>query len=232
MLPWDAATILASSPVPSVASLFALPDGPWIGTDIQENHAVGVIQGELRFLGSWDDIRGKTLDFNILPTSLDLGGQPIITKSLPVSVHQIGPPRKEHKMPDTSTVATWGGVAAYTEGDCATLGCVIVQGYCGNFAGMAGQVLTKGASKVVVSMRLESDGTYINEPSSLSSIRLLTPLGQSLTSDKEGQWEFDHVEQVWTYDTEGHDVIGFAIESSSYCHGWGGPIIVESIRAE
>lgn len=233
MLPWGAARILASTPIESVAALLIPPNNQWNGTDKHKDNSVGIIQSEFRFSGPWDDIRGKTLEFNVFPTSLDLGGEPISTRLITVPVYQIGPALQEHTMSDTSTVATWNSVSSYSEGDCATLGCVIIQGDCEKYAGLAGQLLTKGATKVILSMRLYPSGSYLQPPSKLTMVSVVDSNGDELNRDQDEPWDLENVKQVWTYDTQGSDVVGFVIQNATYCHGWDwGPIIVESVRAE
>jgi hypothetical protein len=236
MLPWRTTRLLASRPSPDISAQLALPSSQWSATDLVEPDAEGIIAATLAFSGAWDAIRGQTLAVSVLPGMVDLSGAPVATSELAISVHEIGPPLPAHPMFDTSGVASWGAVEPYGEGACATLGCLRIGGYpqmhgCGVLAGIGGQLLTEGKTEAVLSMRLESDETYVNVPM-LWNVEVVTEAGTKLAPKAGGAWDSEKAEQVWTYDVTGQARVGFAIESALYCHGWGGAIIVDAVTAQ
>ena len=234
MLPWREATVRASRPTSSISAHVEGPSADWVVEDDVIAEAEGIIAAEVRFSGAWDDVRGQTIPFTVSTDLADLSGasiSPAEAEGVMLSVLDIGPAIPAHDMTDTTSLATWGSVEPFEEGDCATSGCLRIQGSCGSYAGIAGQLQTDGATEVVLSMQLNGYDTYVDTPA-FSVVEVIAEDGTELTPKSGGSWDSEQTEQTWVYDVSGFDTVGFAIEASSYCHGWGGPIIVDSVRAE
>lgn len=168
---------------------------------------------------------------DVKPTLVDASGAAMQASTLSIGVYDIGPALSVHEMHDMTTVASWGTVEPYMEGPCATTGCLSVRGWCGSYAGIAGQLRTEGATEAVLSMRVEIFDNFLNSPA-LSVVEVVAEDGTRLTPTSGGDWDAEKAEQVWVYDVTGHKVVGFSMEASSYCHGWGGPLIVDAVYTQ
>lgn len=230
VLPWRAASLMTTRPVTDLAESVSPPSGEWLVQNVTTDQAVGVIQAEMTFEGLWEDIRGRTLPITVDAGLADLAGLALALPNLTVEVRDVGPPVSAHELHDTTTLATWGPVEPYTRDDCATNGCVAVRGECGAFAGIAGQLDTDGMSEVVLAMRQASYEGQVDPPA-FARAEVVGELGVIAPLVSSGEWPYDDVPVEWIYDVSGLRKVGFAIEASSYCHGWGGPVIVDRVFA-
>ena len=226
ILPWRSYSFTTTRPVDALAKRLSVAGEGWTIEDEQSQEAVGVIEATARFGGSWDSVRGKSLALGVDSGLADLAGQLLQPNALTVQVLDIGPAIPDHELVDTSTLATWGFVKAYTDGPCSTEGCVSVLGDCGEYAGIGGQIDTTDMTELVVLLRIAEEG-----PPTMESISAVAEDGTALKQLKGGIDWYEVKEQEWVYDVAGMSKVGFAVEAASSCHGWGGPLIVERVYA-
>jgi hypothetical protein len=227
ILPWTRGEVLGSRPTSGLSQHVSVPSDDWSVTDLLGG-GEGITEAEFFHGGDWDEVRGRTLSFALLSGLVDISGAAMETGPFDLSVRDIGPALVVHEMFDTSTVATWGfgTVEPYAEGDCSTLGCVVLESWGGDYVGLAGQLLTEGATSAVVTMRPSAtDPLFVR-------VEVVAEDGTLIPAATGGSWNEYEPEQIWTYDVAGHKRVGFSIEVAANSHGWGGPLVVEGVAAQ
>ncbi len=227
MLPWAAAPVSAFPPVQTLAPHLEGPTSDWTFKDVAEADAVGVVQADATFAGTWDDVRGKTVTISAAKGLALLDGADFGSASASVDVIDIGAAVGTHAMSDLSTLAKLGYVAPYDQGACKTLGCVELSGC--SYNGIAGQLDTTNKKEVVLSMRLR--GPSFNSPSA-SRVAVIAEDGTRLSASKGGSFVTGQEVQDWVYDVSGYSKVGFSIEGATSCHGWGDPLLVDKVLAQ
>lgn len=234
ILPWRRAELQVSRPVEAFAPKLGAPAG-WSFEDQVIDDAPGVITAEAWFSGSWDDVRGATIALDVDASLADLGGMLVDATDVEVAVLDVGPAVQDHDMSSTDGLATWGNVQPYDQGACAGGGCLLVKGVCGQYAGVAGQLRVDGKSELSLVMHVDGElGEWVNIPY-LYRVEVVVPDGSKLEPTSGGSFDGNNAQALdatWTYDVSGLDLVGFSVEAASYCHGWGGPIIVDAVRAQ
>jgi hypothetical protein len=225
-LPWSGTSVYSSRPVEELASYLVLPSPDWTANDRVDPNAVGVISSSVDYAGNWDALRGRRVEIGVEPNLTDLAGLPLSTTTLETEVRDIGPAVAAHDFHDTSTVATWGNVEPFLDGDCATSGCISILGGCGRPEGVAGQIDPAGMEELVLSMRLAD----FDDPPDGYFVEVVGADGTRIPPTSGGDW-IDPELHEWTYDIAGEARVGFLITASAACHGWGGPIVVDRVFA-
>lgn len=209
VLPWQRASIMASQPVKNLESFLSLPSVEWNMEDVVVGSENGIVESKVSFHGSWDDVRGHDITFDIKEGLENLAGTLIEQTDVNVKYLDIGPAIFEHKFLEMDTFATWGEVRTSEEGG-ATL-----EGPCGEWSGVAGQLDTIGKKEMII--EFSGPGPLFE-----LDIEVVTVSGVPLERvDNAG----------FVYDVSGEDKVGFSIQMSSWCHWPAGPGHVEAVYA-
>jgi hypothetical protein len=227
-LPWRAFSVVASPVVADLAANLRVAPPAWTIRNTILPGAVGIIESRVAPPSSWDDVRGVEASVQVIDGLTALDGRPFPAIDLPVHVVDTGPPMRQHDMKDLSALVGWGSVERYDFGHCSSAGCVSIRGPCGRYDGIAGQLDTTAATEAVLTMRVDERVGYTMWPA-FERIELVGQDGMRLDCASE-ETSPDSIERVWTYDVSGYSHVAFAIEVSSYCHGWGEALIVDDIR--
>jgi hypothetical protein len=230
VLPWAAAKVMVSRPTPGIAPHLVLPAG-WTAVDVVED-GHGIREALVSFTGDWDEVGGQEVSLSLRDDLIDLSGTPVSFAAMSISVLDVGPAQLAHDMSSADTVATSGGeIEAYVEGECADTGCLKLDAFCNERAMVAGQLLLDGQSEITVRMRKDTVTEYPEDPS-FYRVALIAEDGTRLDPKVGGTWDWENPEQAWVYDAAGHSKVGFSVATTDYCHGWGGPLILDEVSAQ
>lgn len=227
MLPWAAVKVMVSRPTAGISDHLVLPPG-WEAVDVEDGH--GVREALVSFSRDWEEVQGHEVSIS-LEDLLDISGMPVTSGPMSISVIDAGTPWSTHDMTSTDTLTTLSGrVEPYLAGACADTGCLKLDAFCGDRTTVAGQILLEGHSEIALRMRTDMAVEYPEDPA-FYGIEFVAEDGTRLSPSDGGTWNTDNPEQLWVYDAAGHSKVGFSVSTTRYCHGWGGPLILDDISA-
>jgi hypothetical protein len=206
LVPWEVLAVEASEPIANLSKKLDLTlQGKSLNVAFADatldEHGTAKDVWVATTLSDWDLVRGKQLSIVPAEGLSDAAGNPLTPGALAVSFLDVGPALAAHELDDSTSLATFGGVTQEQ-------GVLRVSAPCNSGeGGIAGRLLTSGATKVSLRVRMDA-GTHI----------LVAVTGTSGT-------RYDL--RPPTVDIEWHDIpisisnedeVGFSIVPNSLCH--------------